>query len=86
MKIDVRAAEGGGEAPTIIYIFGGPDGVGYERVAQLEKLLPEIFEKIGYVSGHGGGYEWRQNAGCRCGCSPGFVLDSHFGKEVFVDA
>lgn len=30
-------------------------------------------------------FAWRQNAGCSCGCSPGFVLDMGWGFDVFVD-
>ena len=28
---------------------------------------------------------WSQKAGCSCGCSPGFVLDTHEGRDIFVD-
>lgn len=27
---------------------------------------------------------WEQNAGCQCGCSPGFLLDSPAPCEVYV--
>lgn len=29
-------------------------------------------------------FRWSQNAGCSCGCSPGFIIDGIYGKEVFV--
>lgn len=28
--------------------------------------------------------KWRQNAGCPCGCSPGFVVEGYYGKWVHV--
>lgn len=30
-------------------------------------------------------FSWKQNAGCRCGCSPGFIIADVYGKEVFVN-
>jgi Ni,Fe-hydrogenase I small subunit len=28
---------------------------------------------------------WSQNAGCACGCSPGFIVDGHYSKNIFVN-
>ena len=28
--------------------------------------------------------QWSQKAGCSCGCSPGFIIKGHVGKEIFV--
>jgi len=43
-------------------------------------VLPEVFKAIGKEVKA----TWSQYAGCRCGCSPGFILDD-VGKCVFVD-
>lgn len=39
------------------------------------KLLPEVFEKLGLPKTTKA--RWSQKAGCSCGCSPGFILDTY---------
>lgn len=29
-------------------------------------------------------FRWSQKAGCGCGCSPGFICDEDYGKDVWV--
>jgi hypothetical protein len=42
-------------------------------------ILPTVLGLIGGTSAH-----WDQEAGCSCGCSPGFVVDDVYGLEVHV--
>lgn len=47
-----------------------------------KEIIPQVLEKLGLpvetkVS-------WRQRCGCTCPCSPGFLIDNHYNKEVFV--
>jgi len=50
------------------------------------KLLPEILQEAGVIEkGDAFKASWRQTAGCNCGCSPGFILDGHWGFDVHVD-
>lgn len=47
-------------------------------------LLPEIYKKLGISELTKA--VWSQKAGCRCGCSPGFILqDEDFAQDIFVD-
>lgn len=47
-----------------------------------KEVLPELFQKLG-ISGK---VVWSQKAGCKCGCSPGFIFqDESYDKDVFVD-
>jgi hypothetical protein len=56
----------------------------HDRPTELYKnLLEEIFEKYGIDKK--AECIWKQKAGCKCGCSPGFVLYTHFDHDIFVD-
>ena len=46
------------------------------------EILPEIFKKAGLPASTRA--SWSQKAGCRCGCSPGFVLDSYGFCDISV--
>ena len=49
-------------------------------------LLPEVLEQLGLPTDTKA--VWSQKAGCRCGCSPGFILQfPSKGKlvDVYVD-
>ncbi|MCA1800259.1 MAG: hypothetical protein LC650_03105 [Actinobacteria bacterium] len=56
-----------------------------QAVARMKRaVIPKVLEQLGVTSEHvKAGFS--QKAGCACGCSPGFVLDAHWGQEVFVD-
>jgi hypothetical protein len=43
---------------------------------------PLVREQLRKVYGYTGRLSWSQNAGCSCGCSPGFVLE---GRLVSKD-
>jgi hypothetical protein len=45
------------------------------------KLLPEVFKQLNMEYSES---RWSQKVGCDCGCSPGFILNNHFGYEVYV--
>ena len=46
------------------------------------KILPEVFKQINLPPDIKA--KWRQKAGCKCGCSPGFILDGDNVKHIFV--
>jgi len=48
-----------------------------------KEAIGPVLEKMGLPSDTK--VRWSQKAGCPCGCSPGFVVDTDHGKEVFVD-
>lgn len=39
----------------------------------LESLLPDL-----------GGLRFSRTAGCRCGCSPGFIAKAHRGQDIYI--
>lgn len=43
---------------------------------EYRKLLPEALVKAGLDVSTAVGARWSQKAGCQCGCSPGFILQS----------
>jgi hypothetical protein len=50
-------------------------------VAEFRKLMPEILKQAGLEDVK---FRWSQTAGCSCGCSPGFILESSAHKDIFV--
>lgn len=46
--------------------------------------LPEVLKKAGIAEEFLQDISWSQNAGCSCGCSPGFFIKGNVGKEIFV--
>lgn len=48
-----------------------------------KEVLPAVFEHLGLPSALSKA-KWSQSAGCACGCSPGFILEEHWGQDVFV--
>ena len=56
-------------------------------VKEFRKALPTILEALGMDPTTKA--TWNQKGGCGCGCSPGFILDSHsgqygYGRDIFV--
>lgn len=50
---------------------------------EYRKFLPAVFEKLGMPADTVA--KWNIHAGCStCCCSPGFVVEGHYGKYVFV--
>lgn len=57
---------------------------GSEPVAELQDLLPLVFEMAGLDIV--GPLRWSAKAGCRtCPCSPGFILPPDTGKSIHVE-
>lgn len=48
-----------------------------------KEVMPGVLKEMGLPDNTK--FSWKQDAGCRCGCSPGFIIDKVYGKEVFVD-
>lgn len=51
--------------------------------AELKKLIPEAL-KAAKIEGEVTKAVWSQYAGCRCPCSPGFILDFHGPFDISV--
>lgn len=47
-----------------------------------KEVMPAVLEKMGLSKDTK--FRWSQKAGCACGCSPGFIIDSDNGADVFV--
>jgi hypothetical protein len=78
------------EAYTRIYFFHEKETIlenlffGRRNRPQKEyrKLLPEVFKRLDKEPME---VKWSQQAGCSCGCSPGFIVKGMKGVDVFVD-
>jgi hypothetical protein len=50
---------------------------------EYRKFLPEVFDKLGLPADTVA--KWNRYAGCSmCPCSPGFIVEGHYGKFVGV--
>jgi hypothetical protein len=48
-----------------------------------EHIIPKVMEYLGIKFRMA--ILWNTRAGCSmCNCSPGFILDKHYGKEILV--
>lgn len=47
----------------------------------LKKLMPDILHELGLKEQK---VNWNRYAGCRCGCSPAFLLEKDKGKYYIV--
>jgi hypothetical protein len=47
------------------------------------QAMPQVLEAMGLPADTK--YRWSQKAGCSCGCSPGFIIDSVTGMTAYVD-
>jgi hypothetical protein len=47
------------------------------------QYLPEVATALDLPAGTK--FAWSQKAGCNCGCSPGFICDYSYGKDVWVE-
>ena len=86
-KLDVRSSDC--LKKTRIYFFVRNESVMENLMkrhsrphTEYRKLLPKVYKKARIDEKIP--VKWSQKAGCSCGCSPGFIVNSHFGKEVFV--
>jgi len=49
----------------------------------IKHILPEVLNHLGIKFKIK--FKWDSLAGCSfCSCSPGFILDKHYGKEILV--
>lgn len=53
-------------------------------VAAYRALLNDAATKLYNLGVSFTAAKWSQQAGCACGCSPGFVLDGDYGRNVFL--
>ncbi len=47
-----------------------------------KEVMPGVLKEMGLPTDTK--FSWKQNAGCRCGCSPGFIIPGVLDKQVFV--
>lgn len=87
-KVDIRHGERG---TTKVYIFVVGESLlcnlmnRHSRPEQLYRaeVMPKVLAEMGLPPETQ--YRWSQRAGCKCGCSPGFVIGNSFGRAVYVD-
>ena len=94
VKVRPNTSRKWSEGFTRIYIFLEGETVWqnlenrHERPYTIYKkeLLPQILEQLKAqgIDLTGQKISWSQRAGCNCGCSPGFVVSNHRGKEIYV--
>ena len=48
-----------------------------------KEVLPKLFTQLGWNPDTK--VKWSQYAGCSCPCSPGFVVDNVYGRNIWVD-
>jgi hypothetical protein len=48
-----------------------------------KEVLPKLFTQLGWNPDTK--VKWSQYAGCSCPCSPGFIVDNVYGRNIFVD-
>lgn len=69
-----------GRARIYILREGKPVAPDRAFIREARKTVTEVLEMWGLTDGRV--YGWRRTAGCRCGCSPGFIADLPF--DVFI--
>lgn len=45
-----------------------------------KEVIPEILKKLELPEGTK--VKWSQYAGCTCPCSPGFIIEGHYGQDI----
>jgi len=48
----------------------------------LRQIIPSVFEKLDIDPKMS--FRWSQKAGCKCGCSPGFILSDYSEYDIFL--
>jgi len=48
-----------------------------------KEVLPKLFSQLGWDAGTK--VKWSQYAGCSCPCSPGFIVENTYGRDIHVD-
>ena len=58
----------------------------FRPIKEFRKLLPEVFKSVGITDEEVKNYTicWSQKAGCSCGCSPGFVVQGLYDRNIYV--
>ena len=81
-------------AKTKVYFFINNESVIKNLVerkqrpyTEYRKMLPKVIEitKSHGIDLEGMKFNWSQYAGCKCPCSPGFVVNEHYNYNVFVN-
>lgn len=81
-------------SPTKIYIFPEGESI-FENLENRrsrpsttykKEVLPLLLEDVKKegLNLDGKKISWSQKAGCSCGCSPGFIINRHYGYDVYV--
>ena len=48
-----------------------------------KEVLPKLFAQLQWPADTR--VKWSQYAGCSCPCSPGFIVDNVYGRNIWVD-
>jgi hypothetical protein len=48
-----------------------------------KEVLPKLFSQLGWSADTK--VKWSQFAGCSCPCSPGFVVENTYGRNIWVN-
>lgn len=91
-KIEVRYSSEKRSHKSRIYIFHSKESIlenlvnrRSRPIDQYREIMPQILKKYQEETGYmPEKVRWSQKAGCSCGCSPGFIVDAHYNREVFV--
>lgn len=85
-EIEVSTSDCNEPTQSRVYFFYEGKG----RNLTERRKFPELYgELLGEVLAQAGisqyvDARWDHQAGCACGCSPGFVIEGNFNLEVFV--
>ena len=47
-----------------------------------KEVLPKLFSQLGWSANTK--VKWSQFAGCSCPCSPGFIVENTYGRDICV--
>ncbi len=89
-KIDIRKNEETPKECTKIYIFPRETLIENLQARSMrphslyrKQVIPVVLKKMNLPADTK--VKWSQFAGCKCGCSPGFIVLDSAGKTVYVD-
>lgn len=79
------------EAKTRVYVFISGENVlenlenrfARPHLQYRNEIIPEVIKQIPELEGKK--LVWSQKAGCRCGCSPAFIVQDMFRSDIFVN-
>ena len=88
MKIDIRSQER--YSKSRVYVWPGKESIMDNLVNRRSRpyttwrkeVIPSVLKELGLPTDTK--VKWSQYAGCSCPCSPGFIINDYYGKDVHV--